>query len=214
MKKICELQNCFWSIWRCSSNLEFSLPSSVRQSVSTFSPSQLSAFCENFNLHICRPPIRQSVSTFSPSSWLSHHLLKAVLSLVVENALFCSIGPRAELTLLDVDFIIRLSHLQIFQTTCKIASCILLFAISLLKAKNPNRTVKWATLNQSHHYPLLELELCERENTIRDGDSTALAAASTVYMYCLHCVHCLQYFHHQHYLHNLTLFIIFKLLKQ
>ena len=39
MKKICELQNCFWSIWRCSSNLEFSLPSSPRQSVSTFSPS-------------------------------------------------------------------------------------------------------------------------------------------------------------------------------
>ena len=39
MKKICELQNCFWSIWRCSSNLEFSLPSSPRQSVSTISPS-------------------------------------------------------------------------------------------------------------------------------------------------------------------------------
>ena len=114
-------------------------------------------------------------------SHLSHHLLKAVLSLVVENALFCSIGPRAELTLLDVDFIIRLSHLQIFQTTCKIANCIFLFAISLLKAKNPNRTVKWATLNQSHHYPLLELELCERENTIRDGDSTVFTAASTVY---------------------------------
>ena len=66
-----------------------------------------------------------------------------------------------------------------------------MFAISLLKAKNPNRTVKWATLNQSHHFPLLELELCERENTIRDGNSTALAAACTVYMYCLHCVLCL-----------------------
>ena len=68
--------------------------------------------------------------------------LRLFFPLLLKMRSFAVFGPRAELTLLNVDFIIRLSHLQIFQTTCKIANCILPFAISLLKAKNPNRTVK------------------------------------------------------------------------